>query len=699
MPDGLILTDAPQKWVDTYAPIVTVNIYRKRFGSYSAAESFLADEDAATVAERFASVGAAQGYLLKLDVREDSPYTISISDVDGATLSGNAITVVRPCDFTVTVADSENNQTVFSVRSDMFAALDTVSPTAQTEIVAASLYEKDGYIRLYDADESGNELTGSGHTVTLVQPTDVTAVTRADGKEWYKVSFTENGTIGFVFHDEAGNYGNAYLTADGIDTSAPVLSLRWSPSYTYEQDGAMYYDDAYPTQNMVSGSITAHIESDVPLKEVLLESDGFAPTALPLDGSTVTPNGENSVSIRYGAERITVSYENNFNYDILLTAKGPNGREASVSLSAITDRIDRTAPTITETRAPLTKSGSAVPFGYTVTLTPSEPAYSQNYGKTENGNPTYYDSANPLVLSVTTDSEFTVYFSDKAGNVTSHTVTVTGIDRTAPTLTLRYPDDNPNLLRPTNDPVSIFVKADEDCTLTVGTQTYNLTKDTEKELSFTENGTFVLKARDAAGNESENIITVHCIDTGIPSLRFDTNFVYLAEGAAEEELTALLDKGYTAWDNVEMPGYPVVRYDTSAVDLSTAGSYTVPYTVTDKAGNTFEATRFVNVVGKNTLCVYVNGKLILPEGTAVTAKGENLLAVHNLENVLPGEYEPHSIKIRKGILSLGQMKNYGGNTVKLDSDGKFTLDSSGFYTVLVTTQSKRTVRILLYVEP
>ena len=104
------------------------------------------------------------------------------------------------------------------------------------------------------------------------------------------------------------------------------------------------------------------------------------------------------------------------------------------------------------------------------------------------------------------------------------------------------------------------------------------------------------------------------------------------------------------------------------------------------------------MVGKNTLCVYVNGKLILPEGTAVIRKGENTLAVQNLQNILPGEYEPHTVKIRKGILSLGQMKKLSGGKVAVEPDGSFTVAESGFYTVLVTTQSKRTVRITLYLE-
>ena len=56
------------------------------------------------------------------------------------------------------------------------------------------------------------------------------------------------------------------------------------------------------------------------------------------------------------------------------------------------------------------------------------------------------------------------------------------------------------------------------------------------------------------------------------------------------------------------------------------------------------------------------------------------------------------MKIRKGILSLGQMKKLSGGKVAVEPDGSFTVTESGFYTVLVTTQSKRTVRITLYLE-
>lgn len=699
LPAGLNLTDSPAPWVDTGAPIVTAGIYAKRFGSYSSAESFLADEEESVIFDRFIRVGAAQGFLLRLDIRDESTYTISLSETDGASLTGNIITIAKPCDFTVTVEDAAGNRSAFAVNAAMLGAIDTISPAAQTEVVSTGLYSKDGYIRPYDVDENGNEISGAGHAVTLTDPQNVTKELRDDGKEWYKLSFTDNGSVAFTFCDEVGNYGNATLTVSGIDTSSPTLSIRWSPSYTYEKDGVLCYDDAHPTQGTTGGTITAHVSSDVPLSAVYLESDGFYPTFLSEDGTTVPLGDDTGITARYSPERITINYEQNYAHAITFAAVGPNGRESSITLPAINDRIDREAPTVSETRTPLLKSGSNAPFGYTLTLTPNEPAYSQNYGKlSASGEPTYYDSENPLSLTVIRDGSFTVLFSDKAGNITRHEVSVTGIDRDAPTLTLRYPEDNPNLLRPTSDPVSLYVTADEDCTLTVGENTYALTKKVEKELSFTENGTFILRAVDKAGNESECTVTIHCIDRGLPSLRFDTNFVYLAEGADASELTALLEKGYTAWDNVVADGYPIVRFDETSVDLNAAGSYEVLYTATDAAGNVLETTRFVNVVGKNTLCVYVNGKLILPEGTAVIRKGENTLAVQNLQNILPGEYEPHTVKIRKGIFSLGQMKRLSGGKVAVEPDGSFTVTESGFYTVLVTTQSKRTVRITLYLE-
>ena len=109
------------------------------------------------------------------------------------------------------------------------------------------------------------------------------------------------------------------------------------------------------------------------------------------------------------------------------------------------------------------------------------------------------------------------------------------------------------------------------------------------------------------------------------------------------------------------------------------------------ADNKTTANRFVRVIGADTVCVSIDGQLILPDSTAVLRPGAHTLTLQNSD-------QPYSIKARRGILSAGQMKYLSGSSLHFDADGKFTVSSTGYYTLLVTTQDRQTIRVLLYVE-
>ena len=104
------------------------------------------------------------------------------------------------------------------------------------------------------------------------------------------------------------------------------------------------------------------------------------------------------------------------------------------------------------------------------------------------------------------------------------------------------------------------------------------------------------------------------------------------------------------------------------------------------------ANRFVRVIGSDTVCLNVDGNLILPDSTAVLRPGNHSLTLENNNG------EPYSVKASKGVLSAGQMKYLSGNSLSFDADDTFSVSDTGFYTLLVTTQSRQTIRILLYVE-
>ena len=273
--------------------------------------------------------------------------------------------------------------------------------------------------------------------------------------------------------------------------------------------------------------------------------------------------------------------------------------------------------------------------------------------------------------------------NDQAGNVAIVPVTITGIDRTAPVLTVTQDSKNDAM---------VTIEVNEACRVAAGGAVYQMIAGTPQILRFTDNGTFEITATDPAGNESFQMVSVGSIDNVPPSIRFTSGTVYLMEGSTADALMAILAAGCTAEDNSGVA--PVVTHDgETAIDRTRAGQYTVTYTAVDEAGNQTTATRLVRVIGADTVCLNVDGRLIMPDGTAVLRPGEHTLTLANLNA------EPYTIKARKGILSAGQMKYLSGSSLRFDEAGRFTVSGTGYYTLLVTTQSRQTIRILLYIEP
>lgn len=404
-------------------------------------------------------------------------------------------------------------------------------------------------------------------------------------------------------------------------------------------------------------------------------------------------DNRNLVTITATPERVTVTFKENYDQTLTFTASSANGKSTVVTLNGITviDKVKPEVDQMVEKRydrkgEPVGTTDAA--YQAVVVLRPSKLVTSANYGatKVEDGQltPVIYGPDAPLEITFTRNGTYTVLLNDQAGNTTTVPVTIAGIDRTAPELTVTTVEEN--------NQVKATVKVNEPCTVTWGKNgTHIFGAAGSHEITFTQNGTFAITATDAAGNESFKMVRVGSIDNDPPSISFDNSTIYVTEGTAADALKAELDKGYTVWDKNDVT--PTVSYDSSAVTLNTAGQYTVTYTVTDKAGNQTTANRFVRVIGADTVCINIDGKLILPDSTAVLRPGGHTLALQNNSST-----QPYSIKARRGILSAGQMKYLSGSSLHFDADGKFTVSSTGYYTLLVTTQDRQTIRVLLYVE-
>lgn len=693
LPAGLTLQAPTQPPEDTTAPTVDVDIYFKRAGSYTRAEAFLATDNQADIDSKFVNLGYVQGYNLAVNAVDASGFTIAVTG-DGAALNGNTVTITKAGPYTVTVTDKspKANKTEFTI--NVPEMIDTTPPTATVTVKATTLYAKTITLTLEDKDDNGNPISvkdGSGNeldTVTLNAPADA----KRTGRNIYVYDVADNGNIQFLFRDIAGNTGSTAQTISGIDTAPPELTVRWSPSD--EKDAA------FPPAGPISSNITAHIDSNKAMQNLTVRAGNEA-TEHPLltDGAatsyTIPGQSGDLVTITATPERVTVTFKENYDQTLTFTATAPNGKSTAVTLNGIT-AIDKVAPEIDRMvvtrydRKGTTVGDTAAAYQVVVAITPSKPVTSVNYGGTEvyQGQlmPVIYHPSYPLEITFTRDGIYTVLLNDQAGNTTAVPVTITGIDRAAPELTVTTVEEN--------NRVKATVTVNEPCTVTWGeTGRHIFGAAGSHEITFTQNGTFAITAVDAAGNESFKMVTVGSIDNDPPSISFDNSTIYVTEGTTAAELKAELDKGYTVWDknDVTPANKLTVTYDSSTVVLTAAGQYAVTYTVLDKAGNQTTASRFVRVIGADTVCVSIDGQLILPDSTAVLRPGEHTLTLQN-------SAQPYSIKARRGILSAGQMKYLSGSSLHFDADGKFTVSSTGYYTLLVTTQDRQTIRVLLYVE-
>ena len=695
LPAGLTLKAPTQPPEDTTAPTVDVDIYFKRAGSYTRAEAFLATDNQTTIDGKFAALGYVQGYNLIINAVDASGFTIAVTG-DGAALNGNTVAITKAGTYTVTVTDksprANKTEFTFTVPPDR---IDTTPPTATVTVSATtSLYEKTIILTLEDKDNNGNPISIQDengielNTVTLNAPADA----EHTGRNTYVYNVTDNGNIQFLFRDIAGNTGSTTKTISGIDTAPPELTVRWSPSD--EKDAAFQ-----PT-GPISSNITAHIDSNKAMHGLSVTVAGVDINLLAAGKTTANnpyvithaQDGTTIATITAVPERVTVTYEQNYG-ELNFTATAPNGKSTVVTLNGVS-AIDKVAPTVTQQietrydRKGTTVGTTNAAYQVVVAITPSKPVTSVNYGGTKvyQGElvPVIYNKSYPLEITFTRDGTYTVLLNDQAGNTTAVPVTITGIDRTAPELTVTTVEEN--------NQVKATVKVNEPCTVTWGENGRHIFGAAgSREITFTQNGTFAITATDAAGNESFKMVTVGSIDNDPPSISFDNGTIYVTEGTTADALKAALDKGYTVWDNVTAANELTVTYDSSTVVLTAAGQYAVTYTVLDKARNQTTASRFVRVIGADTVCVSIDGQLILPDSTAVLRPGEHTLTLQN-------SAQPYSIKARRGILSAGQMKYLSGSSLHFDAGGKFTVSSTGYYTLLVTTQDRQTIRVLLYVE-
>jgi hypothetical protein len=756
---GVTFTKSAEPYADKNEPVVDVDIMAKRFGTYSSADAFSVyqgitssnsaasttakENTKAAVTQAFENTGYVQDYNLRLKVDEESDYRIVLlkdepaaaltyetasEDIAGVSISGNLINIAKEArtqawtSFTIAVIDNatgdsaatKDNYTYFTIlKSDIEKWFDNTAPTAKIETEVDSLYERAVYIGFDDKADNGEETTSS---VTM-NGLDYTEITDETSKYngWFEKIYRENGTARVTFYDAAGNTGSAAPGVSGLDTEAPTLTTKWSPCATVGGKS----NESAPTLGPVKTAVTAVVESSKPLRTVQIQkyyvdengTEGWDLIYFAqLDARDIRGDDIEGLEISCTADRVTVRFtEDDIKLHVSVTAL--NGQDAETEIALGDGVIKTEAPELKVTQEKLYRSKDG---GSTY----SEPYAVQIKVETENGESVYCNSDtvkdasgkkkkystgdNAYTATVYKNGTYSYVFTDEVGNVTSASTTIDSIDNTAPVLTVN-PEDTSKLTL-TNGSAQIKITPNENVTLSwkdsSGTQqTRSATSGNAETITFTENGVYAVKAADNAGNTSSAYVTIGNISRILPVISFDNNTILVRQGTAKDDadLKTKLETGVNIWSSAVSSDKLDYSYDLSGIDLDTVGVKRVTYKAWDDAGNTASATRFIRVYDKDLPAIMIDGEFVENGSTYALTKGEHKLTMDKLKEITAGEGEPYTVKIKKGMASAGQMK-YFKSDVAIASDGSFSLDSKGFYTLYVVTQSRSAFIATLYVQ-
>ena len=272
----------------------------------------------------------------------------------------------------------------------------------------------------------------------------------------------------------------------------------------------------------------------------------------------------------------------NGTYSFRVTDEAGNVTEQKVTVN----KIDKDAPSLKVTGNPTEWTNQNI----TLTATISD-------GILEFYNGTEWISGAVQIISENGIYKYRV--SDVAGNVTEETVVVDKIDKAPPTLEITG-----NATTPTNKDIVLTAVASD------GNVEYF---DGEKwvsgdKITVAENGTFIFRVTDLAGNVTEKSVVVDMIDKIAPTLEITGN----AEALTNQDvvLSAAVSDGTVEY----LAGDQWVTGSTLTVTEN--GTYT--FRVTDLAGNVTEKSVIVDMIDKVAPTLEITGNAEVPTNQDIT---------------------------------------------------------------------------------
>ncbi len=718
---------------DTTPPEYNLALYVERDYLNQQMDSVMGDAltEGTLLTEALNALGRAQGYLLSFNIfdeskvkviikRNGSADTLSFNDtsdsIEGVEVTDRMIAIKENATFTVYLVDESGNTT--KLPEMRFTGVDRTPPSASVKYEGDGLYKAIGY--LVPAVSEG-EPDGQGTPETIII-TNLAGVTQAADGEGHKTEhigryyheYLDNENFTFYFKDDVGNAAQVDANVDWLDVSVPVvIGVKWNPAGVGQKDisgtevqgsGEQEENEAdivsviyQPPTSLTNKEVTAQVQFNKTISSVKAYDKN---THLELDSAIV--------SVSYVQSGAVVTYHQNADVELHFTSK--NGKKGSLLLGSVSC-IDKDTFTVSES-----KSMSEDKQSVTYTFRTSKGAYLAEDSEVSTAGSEGRELKTEFQYTFTANGDYSLHFTDGAGNSVVHAVTVDQLDHEIMTLLFNTAASDTGAVSDASklslkDGDTFYIKLSKDGTLTFNEDVSQVASaGVWVPVRFTQVADKIfygIEARDDVRKASIfSYIKIELPDKTPPAILFSGPTVSVKQGSEAAEIQLRLNAGITASDDRDgsltaeiLSVVPVISETEGApnavpiTNQMEAGKYTVTYKAADSSGNETLATRTLRIYSADSLNLLINGNAAEPESTMVLRNSDVTLTIENL----PGNgmlTEPCRVSYKAGLKTAGQMKIGAVNV----SEDRFTLPKEGFYTLYIQAQDRKEYLTYVYIQ-
>lgn len=557
-------------------------------------------------------------------------------------------------------------------------------------------------------------MTENGVAYTETTVLNDTGLVKSLGGDLFEIEFEYNGTADIYFTDEAGNEAMITVTADMIDRIPPTVKDEIRTSEKGVPVNKPVTVTVYPDE-----ACDGWITSDK--GEVLVQRRGLSTAPLTYTFDKENDGNSNMVWFHFeDAAGNQIKYQVT-GYDIDKTKPVLKFELVAVNKAVPVNKVlpvDRN-----EAEKKLIPKNGVVTYRISVdpssTVTKTSKTLDQFTGGIMDGDTVeLVNRSNLMYHTFTANGDYIFYYIDKAGNMNSYTLNVNCIDDNKPDADVTY------------SPAKAAGNTNKDVVITISPYDIDANKErtnnafvywngkkylTESGNTFTytvkENGNYEFVVTDDSGNTNTIKAVVDWIDKEAPVIQ-SNGYADIYVSADEEDANANaikkkvkdlviadnmdgnipVDDARVTVDYYMSDGVTPVDIDT--VDFSKEGEYLAIVKAKDRVGNESQLPRKIVVLGSSDVLPLVNGVRIMPSGIANFDTADLTLQILNLKNAggtvyysfVKGEYHPAELKgNNKKSVTMDK------NEIKLETEG------SGIYTLVITTQERKTVVVYIFV--